>query len=103
MNKLVLALLLLASPAFADPPVIKDTFGFDWLMPEKSTCTKVSGALLAKLTKQYTCVVPEDPTASASGKRIVAKCTKGTKSEFLLFATKKECTLERETQLANAE
>lgn len=100
-----LAVLFAALPAYADPPVIKDTYGFDWLMPQKSKCAKVTGALLTKLTRQYKCVTPEDPTATASGKKQIATCTviKGKKSEYLLFGSQQDCATEREIQLANGE
>ena len=95
--------LALSAPVAAEPVQIKGTFAFDAMSPEKSKCTKVDKAVLTKLTKDYVCAVPEDPKASASGKPIVAECTrkKGKKSNFMLFATKAECVEERETQLAN--
>lgn len=69
----------------------------DVMSPKNSKCTKVDAALPAKLSKNYTCTPPDDPTASASGKPIVAECTvkKGRRSSFLLFATKPECAEER--------
>jgi hypothetical protein len=97
----VVLLALLVTPAFADPPKLKGTFGFDWSKP-RVACAAVSGALLAKLTKDYTCVTPGDPKSSASGGTMVAVCTaKKGHSEYLVFATAKDCTEERETQLAN--
>jgi hypothetical protein len=100
---LFVCVLGLSTSVAAEPVQIKGTFGFDVMTPNKSKCTKVDAALLAKLTKSYTCTAPEDPKASASGKPIVAECTvkKGKKSSFMLFATKDECVEERETQLAN--
>jgi hypothetical protein len=95
--------LVLSRSVAADPVQIKGTFGFDVMSPNKSKCTKVDAALLAKLSKNYVCTPPEDPNSSASGKPIVAECVlkKGKRSSFLLFATKPECVEERETQLAN--
>lgn len=103
MMRIMLLALLISTPAAADPVEIKGTFGFDAMTPNKSKCTKVDAALLAKLSKKYECKAPEDPNASASGKPIVAECNvkKGKRSSFLLFATKPECVEERETQLAN--
>ena len=100
MRRLVL-LALLATPAFADAPAIKDPFGFDWIHPAKSRCTKVKGALLKKLETKYTC--READAGSASGKPVVAVCTaKGKRrSEFMLLGSLADCKLERETQLAN--
>ncbi len=101
---LLLATLLFAhAVAYADPPPIKGTFAFDIMSPKKSKCAKVDGALLAKLTKSYTCEPPADPTSSSSGKPLTATCEvkKGKASAFFLLATDKDCKEERETQLAN--
>lgn len=103
LTRSVLVLALLAAPAAADTPTIKGTFGFDVFKP-KAKCTAVAGALLTRLTKDYTCAKPDDPKSSASGATIVASCTaKKGESELLLFVTAKDCTKERETQLANGE
>ena len=92
----------LATPAVADPVTIKGTYGFDIMKPQKSKCTKIDGALLAKLKKSYQCSAPEDPKASASGKTMIANCkTKKEDSIYMTFATAADCREERETQLAN--
>lgn len=104
MKRLLLAVgVCLAVPAVADPPQIKNSYGFDVMKP-KTKCVKVAGAVVTKLAKQYTCAAPADPTASASGKPMLAECPakKGT-SRYLLFAAQKDCNEERETQLANGE
>jgi hypothetical protein len=102
VKRCLAVLVLLVVPASADPPALKGTFGFDWFKPERSRCAAVTGALLTKLTKDYVCVSPD--AGSSSGAAIVATCTaKKGKSEFLLFATRKDCTNERDTQLANGE
>jgi hypothetical protein len=105
----ILACLVLpaAAEVVAPPPsapAIKDTFGFDYMRPRNSKCTKVSGALLTRLTKNYRCE-PVDDGTTASGKPAVADCKvkKGKPSSFLLFKAVADCKLERETQLANAE
>ena len=92
----------LAFPAAAEAPVIKDTFGFDYMNPKKSKCTKIFGALLTRLTKSYTCE-PVEEGATASGKPAVADCKikKGKPSSFLLFKANADCKDERDTQLAN--
>jgi hypothetical protein len=47
MRHIVIALTLLATtPALADAPTIKDTYGFDIMKPKSSKCAKVTGALL---------------------------------------------------------
>lgn len=112
MKLLLAAMLLLAPlavhaeqvvPPPVEKPVIKNTYGFDWLRPKASKCVKISGALLAKLEKSYACK-PAD-AGSASGKPITAVCTaKGkTRSEYVLLSSEADCKLERETQLANGE
>jgi len=100
----VVLLAVLCTPALADAPKLKGTFGFDWLKPQVSKCVAVSGALLTRLTKDYTCVAPENPTQTASGVTLIATCTaRQGKSEYLVFSSAKDCTNERETQLANGE
>jgi len=105
MNRaLIAAIICVAIPAAAEPLVIKATFGFDWHKPKASRCVRVTGPLLSKLNKAYTCAAPESPDSSSSGKPIVALCTaKRGHSEYLLLATEKDCKEERETQLANGE
>ena len=104
---ILLALVLPAAAEQAAPqpeaPVIKDTFGFDYMKPKTSKCAKVSGALLAKLEKSYTCE-PVDDGSTASGKPAVADCKikKGKPSSFLLFKANADCKAERKTQLDNA-
>lgn len=103
MRTLVAALALLAAtPALADAPSIANTYGFDYMKPEKSSCKKVTGALHKKL-KPYTCVAVETGT-TASGRDAVADCknAKAT-SGYLLFTTLADCKEERDTQLANAD
>jgi hypothetical protein len=101
------ALSQAAAPASADghvpaPIVIKGTYGFDWHKPAKSKCVKVSGALLRKLQKSYTCATVDKQTAS--GKPAVAACTNaGKTSEYLLFSSAADCKAERDTQLANGD
>jgi hypothetical protein len=97
----LLALALLAAPAFADAPKIDSTYGFDWSKdPAKAKCAKVEGALRARLEKQFACGAPE--AGSASGRPVVAACkAKSGSGEWLLFATKDDCDAERETQAAN--
>jgi hypothetical protein len=102
VKRCIVILALLAIPASADPPAIKGTFGFDWSTPKRSRCAAITGALLTRLTKDYVCAPPK--AGSASGVAIVATCTaKKGHSEFMLFASAKDCTEERETQLANGE
>jgi hypothetical protein len=104
VRRCFVALVLFSVPALADPPAIKGTVGFDWLKPEKSRCTAVAGALLTKLTKDYTCVTPAKDHESLSGVTLVAACkAKKGDSEYLLFSTTKDCVKEREMQLANGE
>ncbi len=99
----ILAALAVAGPAFADPPAIKGMVGFDWSRTKQSKCSKVEGALLATLTKSYTCAAPDKSISSASGKPVAATCkAKRGKSEYLLFASAADCNEERDTQLANA-
>jgi hypothetical protein len=112
----LIAGLAIPSLAAADPdpatqpstqpstPAIKGAYGFDVMKPQSSKCTKVSGSLLKKLTKSYGCTAPDDPTASASGKRMVATCqAKKGRSQYMLLGTKADCAEERETQLANGD
>ena len=103
MRNVVIALTLLAAtPALADAPTIKDTYGFDMMKPKSSKCAKVTGALLKKLTTSYTCEASE--AGGASGKDPVADCKakKGT-SEFLLMKTAADCKAERQAQIDNME
>jgi hypothetical protein len=104
MRHIVIALTLLATtPALADAPTIKDTYGFDIMKPKSSKCAKVTGALLKKLTKSYTCETSEEGTG-ASGKTPVADCkAKKGSSEFLLMKTAAECKVERQTQIDNGD
>jgi hypothetical protein len=106
MIKRSLAVLaLIAVPAFADPPKapkLQGTFGFDVMKSETTKCAKVTGALLAKLTRDYRCTVPEEPGRSASGLPVVASCeVKKGHSSYLLFASQHDCEEERLTQVAN--
>lgn len=91
-----------APPPPAPAPVLKDTFGFDYMKPQSSKCTKITGALLTKLTRSYTCEAVEGGT-TASGKPAVARCEvkKGKPSGYVLFKAIADCKEERETQLAN--
>ena len=107
MKRFSVAMLLgLSLTAAADPapapaaPAIKNTYAFDWSSLHTSKCAKVTGALLTKLTKSYTCKVPD--IGSASGKPLIAVCTaKKGNSEYFAFGSAKDCNEERETQLAN--
>jgi hypothetical protein len=104
MRQLVIALsLLAATPALADAPTIKDTYGFDVMKPKSSKCAKVTGALLKKLTTSYTCEASEEGTG-ASGKTPVADCkAKKGSSQYLLMKTAADCKVERQTQIDNME
>jgi hypothetical protein len=101
----LVTIIALTHVAIADapkPPVLKNTYAFDYMSPQKSKCAQVTGALATKLAK-YTCTKPDDGS-TASGKPAVADCKapKGD-SAFLAFAKLADCKTERETQLANAE
>jgi hypothetical protein len=94
-----------APPAPSEPvvsPKIEGAFAFDVTTPRR-TCAKVTGALLTKLRKQFTCRADPDH-GSASGKPVIAECTahKGTHF-YMVLATTKDCEDERLTQLANGE
>ncbi|HRC58656.1 MAG: hypothetical protein IPI49_30615 [Myxococcales bacterium] len=92
----------LQARADGQPPKVIEiagTYAFDWYRGTRSRCAKVSGALLRKLKKGYTCTPPD--AGSASGRPVLAQCTKGERSQYLLFATAADCKEERETQLAN--
>lgn len=94
----MMVVLVLAAPALAEAPAIQGTFAFDVFKPRRA-CAKVAGALLAKL-KAYDCA--PSTVGSASGKPTVATCTaRRGDSTYMLFASAADCTLERETQLAN--
>jgi len=98
----VVLLAVLASPAHADPPSLRGTFGFDWIDPEHSKCVAVKGALLTKLTSKFRCAAPD--TGSASGVKVVAMCTEPKRrAEWMVFATIADCRKERDMQLANGE
>ena len=105
MVKRCLAILvLLVVPAIAEPLSIKGTFGFNWDTHKPSKCAAITGALLTKLTKEYTCVPPKPDHESASGVKIVAMCkAKQGDREYELYASAKDCNAERETQLANGD
>jgi len=96
------ALVLISAPAFAEPakaPRLDGSFAFDVMKP-RTKCAKVTGALLTKLSKGYSCG-PAD-TDTASGGKTVAVCKAKTgDSQFMLFATNADCENERQTQLAN--
>ena len=103
MRTLLVSLgLLLAIPAHADAPVLKGTYGWDYMKPKASKCTKVTATLATKM-KKYDCTVP-DKGSTASGKDAVADC-KNKKGDdgYLFFDKLADCNKERETQLANAE
>jgi hypothetical protein len=94
-------MLGVTASAAAAPPAIKNLFTFDVMKPT-AKCAKVTGALQTKLTKRYTCLAPDDPTASASGKTMIAECkAKQGESMYMVMATAKDCETERATQLAN--
>lgn len=100
--KSLLVVAILAVPALADTPVIKDGFAWD-MMNLKSKCAKVTGALQTKLTgKSYTCAKP-DAGSTASGKPAIALCkTAKEDSQFIVFAKEADCKAERDTQVENA-
>ncbi len=89
-------------PPPSPAPELKNTFGFDYMKPMSSKCTKIKGALLTKLTKSYACEAVEAGN-TASGKSAVARCEikKGKPSGYLLFKAIADCKYERETQLLN--
>lgn len=95
-------LALIATPALAEPakaPKLEGSFAFDVMKP-RTKCAKVTGALLTKLSKGYSCGPADSDTAS--GVKTAAACkAKSGDSQFLLFATNADCEKERETQLAN--
>lgn len=95
-------LALIAAPALAEPakaPRLEGSFAFDVMKP-RTKCAKVTGALLTRLSKSYSCG-PAD-TDTASGVKTVAVCKAKTgDSQFMLFATNADCENERQTQLAN--
>jgi len=99
---IVSCVVLWTTAAVADAPILKGTVGFDSMDIQHSKCTAVSGALLAKLTRNYACTPGDDHTASGVTAVAVCKAKKGN-SEFDLFSTKKDCVNERETQLANGQ
>ena len=73
--------------------------GFEWRDDKPSTCMKVTGALLTKLTKDYTCT---PGYATASNVTMVANCqAKKGNSQYVLFSTAKDCANERKAQLAD--
>lgn len=102
----VIAVTLIAVPAVAEPvkpkdaaPKIDGTFGFDVMKP-RTRCSKITGALLTRLRKDYTCAPPT--TGSASGVAAAASCSaKKGESTYMLFTAQADCEKERETQLAN--
>jgi hypothetical protein len=96
-------LALLAAPALAGPAKpakLEGSFAFDVMKSTTTKCAKVTGALLARLNKDYRCGPADSDTAS--GVKTVAACKAKTgDSQFLLFATSADCENERQTQVAN--
>lgn len=86
-------------------PQIAKTYAFDWMDPFRSKCRKVSGKLLSRIKKTFTCEGADPDVGTASGKQLVARCTNTSgkrKIEYLHFATLADCKLERDTQLSHA-
>lgn len=100
--KSLLVVAILAVPALADTPAVKDGYAWDQ-MKLKSSCAKVTGALQTKLTsKAYTCKKP-DAGSTASGKPALALCkTAKDDSQFIVFEKEADCKAERDTQVENA-
>ena len=81
------------------PPKLEGSFAFDVMKP-RTRCAKVTGALLTRLTRSYSCGPADADTAS--GVKTVAVCkAKAGDGQFLVFAQAADCENERQTQLAN--
>jgi hypothetical protein len=102
LTRSLAVLALLAAPALAEPAKpakLEGSFAFDVMKP-RTKCAKVTGALLTRLSKSYSCGPAE--TDTASGVKTVAACKAKTgDSQFLLFTTSADCENERQTQVAN--
>lgn len=87
-----------------DIDILKGQFAFDWHSePSKVKCVAIDDKLLAQFKSDaFKCdlkVVTN--TASDEPARV---CTeKGDKREYLIFATRKACESERETQASNGD
>ena len=94
-----------AAPAIAeDIESLKGQFTFNWFKsPEKAKCAAVDDKLLALFKSDaYTCNL-EVITNTASGEPARVCTQKGDGAEYLIFASKKACESERETQASNSE
>lgn len=101
----LIALLACASlPASAeDIDSLRGQFAFDWhTAPDQVTCKAVDDRLLALFKSEaYKCNLEVvSNTASDEPARVCAEI-RDDGAEYLIFATKKSCELERETQVSN--
>lgn len=102
----LLPLVCAATPALADGiDDLRGQFAFNWHRdPDKTPCVAIDDKQLALFKSDaFTCnLEPVTNTASGETARMcTAKAEDG--GEYLIFANKKSCDLEREAQAANAE
>lgn len=83
---------------------LKGQFAFDWFQdPSTTTCAAVDDALIARFKSDtFTCDLSvRTNTASEEPARVCSQ--KDEQAEYLIFATKKACELEREVQISNGD
>lgn len=96
-----LLLILFLSPAllYADdskPPT--GSFGFDWLKPQSSKCRKLS----AKDIEHFGHCAPTREEHGFGQHKPTHKCRVNARSEWIIYASKKQCEEEFATMEANA-
>lgn len=101
MYKILWLFLLLPVLAFANdekPPV--GSFGFDWLKPTGSGCLKLTEADI----KRFKTCQPGGAEGGfgVPGIKSIHTCQVSKKSEWMIYATRKDCRVAFETMQANA-
>ncbi len=93
-------LFVICSSAAAAPnnPPSPDHYGFDWFKPETTRCLKLTPALTARFRQ---CQL-HDPGNAFGLDFPMRVCQSGPESEFMVYATRKQCQEALETMRANA-
>ena len=100
MMVLAISSLLVGNVFAADSALPKvGSYGFDWsIEPEKSSCVKISKAMLKKFRS-----CDYDKNGSFGGSRSeMYKCEINAKTEYIVFQSKKICNSQLDTMRANA-
>lgn len=92
---IALLLTLVSMTAIADSRPTPGSYGFDWLHPDTTRCRKIS-------QQEIDGYVSCEKTQRGFGEYVPTHaCRAGKSSEWIIYATRKECQAEFETMQAN--